>query len=255
MPAKQLEYHRVAADRPWWKGVLEALLLIVLFLSMTIAAFVFLMFTGDVDSSVGTVFSIALTLPAAFLAARIVGRNPAQLLSVTGRVRWRIVWRSLLVMVPLTVLTTPLEAFAPTWLMLVYLLVVPVQAATEEFLFRGAPAQIVGSWIRSPWIAYAISVLPFVFLHTYNWIGLIDIFIFAICVSGLVWFTRGLEAAIVMHAVSNIAAFGMQPTEMVTDIAYSDMAISVAVTVVTTGLLIAINYNERFSKKAAQQQS
>ncbi|MCO6394376.1 CPBP family intramembrane metalloprotease [Corynebacterium sp. MC-17D] len=239
------EYHLLAAERPWWRALIEALLLVAFFLTLTLAAFFFLDATGDMESQLAIVLSLALTLPAAFLAARVAGRDPALLVSVAGRVRWPIVLRSSLVMLVLFGLTTPWEDIDLTPILLMYVLITPFQAASEEFMFRGAIPQIVGTWVRSPWVAYAVPVIPFVALHEYNWIGLTDILVFTICVSALVWYTGGLEAAVVMHAFNNISVFFIEPDASPTELGWVDLAFSSAFTIGATLLLLAINRRKR----------
>lgn len=78
--------------------------------------------------------------------------------------------------------------------------------------------------------------------HAYNWVGLIDIAIFAVCTAVLTWRTGGLEASIALHAVSNTIFFGYGALDMVdpnaTEIGWQQMLGASLMTVVCTALLL-----------------
>ena len=84
---------------------------------------------------------------------------------------------------------------------------VPLQAAAEEVLFRGFLPQILGSSRFPAWAAYALPSVVFVAGHTYNSIGLIDIAVFAACMSALAHKFGGLEIPIAIHVVNNVLFF------------------------------------------------
>jgi membrane protease YdiL (CAAX protease family) len=94
----------------------------------------------------------------------------------------------------------------------VFLLTTPLQAAGEEFLFRGYLAQAIGSWIPTRVAALLVTApvtaLLFALAHGPQdpWL-FADRFGFGIAASVLVWVTGGLEAAIALHALNNLAAF------------------------------------------------
>ena len=214
----------MARPRSGWKALAELVLLAVAFIGMQVLAVVALglIDPGAVEESVSTggagafdIFAIALSLPAAFAAARLTGRDPGSLLSVERRLRWSLVGRALAVAAPVyavvaaadlasggVTLTTGTLVTAA-----VLLAVVPLQAAAEEAVFRGALPQIVGNCVRSPWLAYGAASAPFVALHIYNWIGLLDVLVICLCLSYLTWRSGGLEQAIVVHACSNLSVF------------------------------------------------
>ena len=211
-----MQFHLMARPRRWWVPPIEAIILAALFLGLTIVAVVVLLALGGEESEAFDVFVMALILPVPFLAAWLTRRDPTQLLSVERRIRWPVIARSALVAVPMALLVFAYEmraggeaVFTTETIVLacLFVLVTPLQAASEELLFRAALPQIAGSWVRSPWVAYGLAILPFVYFHYYNWIGLIDIFIFAACMSFLTWRTGGVEAAIALHAANNIGVF------------------------------------------------
>lgn len=263
------EFHLLTRPRSGWLALGELALVAVFF---TVFQFAIVMAFGiaqpellmeNVTSDAAglfDVFVIALALPAPFLAARICGRNPAELVSVARRFRWDVVGRALIVVLPVYAVVMLVNALSgdltltPQTLVTaaMFVLVVPIQAATEEFVFRGALPQIFGTWFRSPWVAYGLAVLPFVLLHIYNFAGLVNIAVVAVCFAYLTWRSGGLEQAIVLHAVANTSVFVMQalrPDEVVsTDIPWTTVGLDVALTIALTA---AISY---FGKDVVQRQ-
>lgn len=162
--------------------------------------------------------SLAAMIPAPFLAARITGRRPRALWSVDNRFRWGLFGRAALVVAAFHILTLILDAvFAPDGTLLsefderalIILLIVaaytPLQCAAEEIIYRGALPQIVGAWIRQPWLAYLLPIPFFVLAHDYDPAGLFFVAIFAVFASILVHRTGGLEVAIAFHAGNNMS--------------------------------------------------
>jgi membrane protease YdiL (CAAX protease family) len=148
--------------------------------------------------------------------------RPRFVSSVVGGFRWRWLLRCLLVVVPLWALYTladllldrPSPDRPAEWVLLLVLVVVmtPFQAAGEEYFFRGWILQNVGSWFKRPMLSLVsgtvVSAVAFSAAHGSPdpWIlGSLAIFAISCCV--LTWRTGGLEAAIAIHAVNNIAAF------------------------------------------------
>lgn len=169
--------------------------------------------------SVGT---IALMLPALLLGFRLAGCRPLGLLSsVAGRLRWTLMARCL---VPAAVVTAGMAAVSawvqlgeggarqmglqvPWPMLLLALVLVPVQAAAEEYVFRGALIQTIGAWLKHPGWAILLPVPFFVLGHDYDLPGQLAIAVFAIATAWITWRTGGLEAAIVLHVVNNLAVF------------------------------------------------
>lgn len=231
----------------WYKPLLVGLIAAGLYLGalfmLTLAEFIaalispaFLGFVGRLDTAMSAfdlrdpmVFTLAmgsiiLMLPAIWLATLMLGARPTGLLSsVAGRLRWR--WLglclalSLGVMSLLYVVAFSLDAamgipFDPQfggermWLMIgLTLLLIPVQATAEEYVFRGYLMQGIGSWLRHPAFAILLPIPLFVFGHDYDIYGQLDVGIFALAAGWLTWRTGGLEAAIGMHIVNNVLIF------------------------------------------------
>lgn len=246
-----LAYHRLARSSPkyrWWRSLVTGLIAFAFFVVLTVivtvpvvvvtfadpvglgAAFQELIFEGVIDSTVPAVLafsliSIALMLPAIWLATLIMGPRPVGLLSsVTGRLRWR--WMLRLVIPALVafgasfavyLLVLPLITGEPTvtvqvgtdlWLMLaIIVLLVPLQATAEEYVFRGYLMQAIGGWLKHPAFAILLPVPLFMLGHLYDVWGLLDVGVFAVFAAWLTWRTGGLEAAIVAHVINNGSIF------------------------------------------------
>jgi len=186
--------------------------------------------------------TIALMLPAYVLASLVVnGPRVGLISSAAGRLRWR--WMLICggVALALSAVLTAATFFFPVdvggvgdaqpapnplWAvtLVIVLLLVPVQAAAEEYVFRGFLAQMIGRWLRHPAFAILLPVPLFVLGHMYDMLGQIGVGLFAVAAGWLTWRTGGLEAAIALHVVNNLSAFllslasGSNPTESTTGI-------------------------------------
>ena len=175
-----------------------------------------------------TLSSIATLLPSVLLATRLAGLGrPGQLSSVAGRLRWRWMLRTVpagLVLMALTVglsylvvppltgqaigtgpVTTPPSTLV--WSVLVIVLLVPLQASGEEYVYRGFATQALGSWVAWPVVAIVVPTVAFALSHAYNPWGVLDVAVFGVAAAWLTWRTGGLEAAIVGHVLNNTVLF------------------------------------------------
>ena len=86
---------------------------------------------------------------------------------------------------------------------------VPFQAAAEEYVFRGWLTQAVGAWWRSPWLAVVPQALLFGVAHGWGtpW-GFADLVVFGLVTGALTIRTGGLEAAIGLHVLNNLLSMG-----------------------------------------------
>jgi membrane protease YdiL (CAAX protease family) len=219
----------------WWRPLLSlvtgALTAVAVLLGSVIALGAFAAVTGAQEESfqgaapAGFALNnlvIAAAIPVTAVAV-VLGylRPPGWLLSVTLRVRWR--WLGLVSLwLAGWALVTSAVSFAINGLpgtggeqalLLVglCLLTTPLQAAGEEFLVRGWLTQAVGAWfsraVPGAVVAGLVSATVFAFLHGSQNVWLFgDRFAFGLVASYLVWRTGGLEAAIVLHTISNVAA-------------------------------------------------
>ena len=176
-----------------------------------------------------TNLTLAAGIPLAWLAVRAGhGRGPGVVSSVAGRWRWRWALRVLppvlavAVVVSLAMAAAEALAGRPAFgegtapgarqavaLLAVVLLTTPLQAAGEEFLFRGWLSQALGSWWARPAVgavlAAVVSAALFALAHGAQdpWL-FADRLVFGLVASWLVWRTGGLEAAVVLHALTNV---------------------------------------------------
>ena len=173
---------------------------------------------------VALVLPLILMIPALLLASRIVeGRGVGLLSSVTGRLRMAWLGKSLLLALGVFVVyfavllgwsaasgdpVSPDFSHPGLWVMvLLVLLLIPFQAAAEEYVFRGYLMQLVGGWLRHPAFAILLPVPLFVLGHGYDVWGAASVGVFAVVAAWLTWRTGGLEAAISLHIVNNVLIF------------------------------------------------
>lgn len=186
--------------------------------------------------------SIILMIPAVILAMLALGIRPTgRVWSVAGRIRWGLLGRTLgsaliavVVMNGVGILVGLLmtgssesEALpsdqpefnvtAAIISFVLVLLLVPFQAAAEEVVFRGLFLQVLGSWMKSPWLAIVLSTLAFSAMHIYDIWGLLGVGMMGFVAAWLTWKTGGLEAAIAIHILNNIAAFAFMASGVTGD--------------------------------------
>ncbi|MEO6019809.1 MAG: CPBP family intramembrane glutamic endopeptidase [Knoellia sp.] len=165
-------------------------------------------------------------LLASLIPATLIGvwagfrRSPWRAISVTGRLRWGWLGWCTLVVTPLwaaylavswLVFDQQVLERADQWIALIAItaFTTPLQAAGEEFAFRGGLVQGVGAWFRSPILALGVttvlSTALFAAAHgsADPWI-LIELGSLAVAGCWLAWRTGGLEAVIVLHVVNNV---------------------------------------------------
>jgi membrane protease YdiL (CAAX protease family) len=96
----------------------------------------------------------------------------------------------------------------------IVVVVTPLQAAAEEFAFRGLVGQMFGGWLRSAPLVIVLSAIPFAAAHTQylsdagalTW-ATADVGLFALVAGFVTWRTGGIESSIALHAVNNTVAF------------------------------------------------
>lgn len=181
---------------------------------------------------------LACAIPAAWLLTRVLhGLRPGWLASVRPRLRWQ--WfavcfgLSVVALVATLVVSTLVPAqgegtevsgqlndFTTTTrdFLLVVVLLTPLQAAGEEYAFRGYLTQAFGGLFGRAWAAVLFPALLFALAHGAQSAPVFfDRFAFGLVAGLLVVLTGGLEAGIAMHVLNNWLAFGLA-------LAYGDMA-------------------------------
>lgn len=239
------EFHELTRGprRAWWRPVVALLLWIPVGIVVALVAIVAMLAPmlsiesqrqgfeqgGDGMPEVfhpltflGMNAGLAVLVPAAVgVLALAYWMRPGFASSVAGRFRWGWALRVLVVLTPWWVLyllgTAALagESFTPHphryfwWMLLVVVLTTPLQAAGEEYLFRGFVMQWFGSWIPWTWLALGLSTVTSVSLFALAhgsldpWV-LADLGLFALVALVMIVRTGGMEAAVVMHSVNNV---------------------------------------------------
>lgn len=168
--------------------------------------------------------SVGIMLPLVPLAMLCAGLRPVSLRhSVAFRIRWRwMLWCAIPALV-ITVLSTGLSFLPLLWgempkpvpvdagrfavLTVLIVLLVPIQSAAEEYVFRGLIMQTLGAWVRNPWFGILVSTVIFTVGHTqYEIWGMLSVGVMGFGFALVVWRTGGLEAGIAFHVVNNVVA-------------------------------------------------
>jgi hypothetical protein len=230
----------------WWKPALGLSFACFLVLVLAIPLVLFAMFAASAldpsipffssdslspDTPLGLLannLALAVITPAVLLTVVLVHRQrPGFLSSVTGRLRVALLGRLLLVALGvtlaayvLTLLLLPASGPDSDWapdqdtllaLLAVIVLTTPLQAAAEEYGFRGYLTQALASWFRGATLgavsAAVVTALLFALAHGVQdpWL-FADRMVFGLVASWLVWRTGGLEGAIALHAANNLVA-------------------------------------------------
>lgn len=182
--------------------------------------------------------SLATAIAVVALAAFVLHRMPLRWVTSVGpRMRWRwfavCTWYAVVALAATLVVTALLPAqgdtsqvqttvneFTPVVrdFLLVVVLLTPLQAAGEEYLFRGYLTQACGGLFGSRAVAVLVPALLFGLAHGAQDLPVfMDRFGFGVVAGVLVIATGGLEAAIAMHVLNNFLAFGLA-------LAFTDMA-------------------------------
>jgi uncharacterized protein len=234
----------------WWRSLVGVLalavaMLLVLPLAVMVPFAVYYAATGqEVASSVTRLvdltqptpaglaylnLALAGLIPTTWVLVRFLhGLRPRWVSSVFPRLRWRFLVTcfglSFLALVATLIVSALLPQQAATSMsgevndltpvirnfMLVVLLLTPLQAAAEEYAFRGYLTQAFGGLFRSPVLAVGSSSLLFALAHGAQDPPIFfDRFAFGVVAGTLVVLTGGLEAGIAMHVLNNWLAFGI----------------------------------------------
>jgi membrane protease YdiL (CAAX protease family) len=201
---------------------------------------------------------------AAWTTIRTVHRmRPRWLSSVVPGLRWR--WLGVCAGMALGILfvqalaavvfsndSTAADAASSTrtqvTLAFVVLLTTPLQAAGEEYFFRGYVNQAIGAYFRSPLPAMVATSLLFALAHgTQNAPLFVDRLSFGLVAAFVVWRTGGLEAGIAWHVVNNlvvllyaVATHTMSSTLLISQVSWGAAVLDVAVLLVFAAAVIKL---------------
>ncbi|KGH44590.1 hypothetical protein IN07_21615 [Modestobacter caceresii] len=226
-------------DWAWWRPLLGLLLFTVLYGVAAVVLVLVVHVTGVVPDLAMTdltdVWVLLFTNASLIVAIPIVwvcwlvphGLRIGWSSSVLGRLRWRMLlpwtWRALATLglavaagLLLTIAATDLSITGPTssfgWLLLVVLLTTPLQCAAEEYVFRGYLTQAIAGWVGRPQAGAVVAAVLTAALFSAAHLppdaeSFLYRFVIGLVLSGVVWLTGGLEAAIALHAVNNVVIF------------------------------------------------
>ena len=246
-PALYLQLLRSANYR-WWRPLAGIAVFVGTYLNILLALFILpgvvyvtlssntqiLQDAGSPLIFLLTNLSLALLIPCAMFAVWAAHRvNPGILASVTGRFRWgwfaKCFGLAVLLISATAVISsltdsgsTPEHTASSTGtfitLSLIIVLTTPLQAAGEEFAFRGYLGQAIGAWVKFPIVSMIITSTAFALAHGGQSAPLfLDRFGFGMVAAYLVLRTGGLEVSIALHTVNNLAA-------LLTAAAFSDFS-------------------------------
>jgi membrane protease YdiL (CAAX protease family) len=232
-----VEYHRVLAgdERRIGRGLLAIALLVG---GMFGAIQLFYVVAAWIDGLVRTepqaftpltlasgLVATALLIPWSMLIQRwLYGVRGPSLHSVLSRFRFDVFGRALLVILPLFVIALAITEYlepraTSVWshgdiigFFVVVVLLVPVQAAGEEYGLRGLVFRIAGSWVHGRRASLALGIVVsgavFAVIHSAGdpWWNVFYV-VFSVSTALITWRTGGVEIAAVIHAVYNVMTF------------------------------------------------
>ncbi|MEV6287613.1 type II CAAX endopeptidase family protein [Kribbella sp. NPDC051770] len=178
---------------------------------------------GLLTTNLTLIVLIPLTM---LVATRLNKQTPGLLSSVVGRIRWRpMLWFGLAAVVVELVMLGVIKvggvellsgdgkgaAADAAGVIAVVLLTSSLQAAGEEYFFRGYLLQAVGAFVRSSVVAVVVTTVLFTMAHgVWPWESpalFLDRFAFGLVAGFLAVRTGGLEASIAAHAANNVVTF------------------------------------------------
>ncbi len=298
-PPQGTPYHRLArtAAHRWWRPLAGTAfvvaggfaVMIVIFVVSAAGAWIAgrpadadgVPSLGELGELAEAFLTIGALLPVVLLAARWIQRRPAGTLSsVAGRLRWRwlltclpVAFVAIAVFLALATavasltgedagLDDPLAGWGPFALStLVLILVVPPQAAAEEYVTRGWLMQGLGVWFRAAWVPIAVQAVLFAALHGWGtpW-GFADLVVFGVIAGWLTVRTGGLEAAIALHLMNNLvssvaaAAYGdLGVDETAADLPWQAVAVDVPVLCGYAAVIVWIARRRKIAGRTAEE--
>jgi len=239
-PETTYDHSLHGTGRPW-RGIVAIVVLMATLLLLSLVfgaiAIAYEIFTGGMDFNdpdsllaitpavlLSSNLALAAMIPLSMGLQRLLFGVPVRhIFSVAGAFRWRWLGRLALIIVPVWIVYIAVSfALEPGGeiridgtalaLLAVVVLTTPLQAAGEEFGFRGLIQRSVGSWFRHPTVAFAVSTLisgalfGAVHFAADPWL-IAYYFLFGVSASIAARFTGGLEAPVLIHVVNNVLIF------------------------------------------------
>lgn len=238
-------FHRLALAVPhrryWWRPLVAvvtaaAVYLMLLVQLLVMGLVIWLIMPGAVPSEelsdprnpmdqLLLLGMLALMLPAVLIGTLAGYGRVGIAHSVLGRFRWGMAGRAAVVIVPLYLgvnigvnlligghrIAVPELTAEVLLAWAIALVLVPLQAAGEEYVFRVLPMQALGTWVRMPLLGIVLPIPLFVLGHGYELLGQVHIALFALCMGLLAWKTGGIEIPVLLHVANNWTLFALGP--------------------------------------------
>jgi uncharacterized protein len=209
--------------------------------------------------------TLGSTILVTWLVMRVIHRmRPRWLTSVAPKMRWKFFFVCIGLAVLALIAQIVVSALMPgsqeadvvgemnefttttAVLALIVLVTTPLQAAGEEYVFRGYLMQALGSLFNNKWVAVVVTATLFAMAHgVQNFPLFFDRFMFGLIAGWLVVRTGGLEAGIAMHILNNFLAFGFALTFAdlteslnVSEVEWSNIPLTLTQSVVYAALVI-----------------
>jgi membrane protease YdiL (CAAX protease family) len=208
----------------------------------------------------GAQLGLATLIPISMALVLFLHRfHPRWLHSVQPGFRWRFGLVTLVAALVVIGLVWAVSRVGQSWavspepalggFVLAILLTSPLQAAAEEYFFRGYLLQALHTTAPgSPWFGIIGSSLVFAVMHgTQNLPAFLYRFVFGLVAGWLVLKTGGLEAGIAAHVANNLLTFGwaalsgtMVATRTSTETTWAELGLSLAGFVVFAAIAVWI---------------
>ena len=216
----------------WYKPIIVLILtFIIIILFQIILVFAFNQIYGEefiesiifggyetLNTDVGEILtdlSVITLIPSLFIASKIVRDRPfSSYASSRGGFNIKLFIKALIILFIFFMVFCSVDAlingpkgtyhFSFIFL-IITLILVPLQCIAEEYVFRGLIFQSFGSWFTVPLVALILQAIFFAVSHSYNIIGIIDVFVSGIIFGFFAWKTNGIEVSSAFHTANNLS--------------------------------------------------
>ena len=216
----------------WYKPILVFVLGLIIFLVLTLLITV--IFSGiygeniimqittggyeALDNEIGQIFTdlgVIIMIPSLFLATKIVKDRPfSSYSSSRGGWNFKLYLKALIIPLILYVIIEGADVLIngakgtshfSIMFLIICLIIVPLQCIAEEYIFRGLIMQTFGSWFKIPILAIILQAVAFAAVHSYNSLGIIEVFVSGLVFGFFAWKTNGIEVSSAIHTANNLS--------------------------------------------------
>ncbi len=223
-------YPYICGPTQWWRGLLAiGGVVVVMAIGQVIGLLIGLLAIPYPQLNGGLVLgpivligmnvALMLLIPGSLLLSKLLYGSATDLLSVLGRIRWGLMAKAAVIVVPVwalfigSALLSGIQPPSPVvWvLIIICILTTPLQAAGEEMAFRGLLFRATATWAPRGFglvIGMVVSSALFATAHfvANPWMASYY-FIFGLSLTIIAWRLGGLEVPILIHAVHNTFSF------------------------------------------------